>query len=145
MALYFLIGDSDSKEFACCSGDLGSIPGSGRCPGEGNGNPLQYFCLENPKDRGALWGYVPWNHEELNMTEQLTLSRPLLPYCGCAEMLVYQIGLSQFQRPIFIGRKPPFAINQVGDRGTNVLPAHRHQGAQVPLIETFLGIDKNLM
>ena len=36
-------------------GDLGSIPGSGRYPGEGNGNPLQYSCLENPMDRGAWW------------------------------------------------------------------------------------------
>ena len=35
------------------AGDLGSIPGSGRSPGEGNGNPLQYSCLENPTDRGA--------------------------------------------------------------------------------------------
>ena len=36
--------------------DLGSIPGLGRSPGEGNGNPLQYSCLENPMDRGAWWG-----------------------------------------------------------------------------------------
>ena len=45
-----------SKESTCnagASGDLGSIPGSGRSPGEGNGNPLQYSCLENPTDRGA--------------------------------------------------------------------------------------------
>ena len=41
------------KESACSAGDLGSIPGSGRCPGDGNGNPLQYSCLENPMDRGA--------------------------------------------------------------------------------------------
>ena len=39
------------------AGDLGSLPGSGRFPGEGNGNPLQYSCLENPKDRGA-WGTI---------------------------------------------------------------------------------------
>ena len=39
-------------------GDLGSIPGSGRFPGEGNGNPLQYSCLENPMDRGAWWATV---------------------------------------------------------------------------------------
>ena len=38
---------------ACNAGDLGSIPGSGRSPGEGNGNPLQYSCLENPMDTGA--------------------------------------------------------------------------------------------
>ena len=39
--------------------DVGSIPGSGRSPGEGNGKPLQYSCLENPMDRGALWGTSP--------------------------------------------------------------------------------------
>ena len=41
------------KESACSVGDPGSIPGLGRSPGEGNGNPLQYSCLENPMDRGA--------------------------------------------------------------------------------------------
>ena len=44
---------SDGKESACNAGDPGSIPGSGRAPGEGNGYPLQYSCLENPMDRGA--------------------------------------------------------------------------------------------
>ena len=42
-----------SEESACNSGDLGLIPGLGRSPGEGNGNPLQYSCLENPMDRGS--------------------------------------------------------------------------------------------
>ena len=51
-------GDSDRKESARNAGDLASIPGSGRCPGEGNGNPLQYSCLENPMDRGAWWATV---------------------------------------------------------------------------------------
>ena len=46
-------GGSEVKVSACNVGDLGSIPGSGRSPGEGNGNPLQYSCLENPMDRGA--------------------------------------------------------------------------------------------
>ena len=48
-------GGSDGKESACNAGDLGSVPGLGRFPGEGNGNPLQlgYSCLENPMDRGA--------------------------------------------------------------------------------------------
>ena len=45
---------SDLKESASNGGEVGSIPGSGRSPGEGNGNPLQYSCLENPSDRGAL-------------------------------------------------------------------------------------------
>ena len=43
------------KESACNVGDLSSIPGSGRSPGEGNGYPLQYSCLKNPKDGGAWW------------------------------------------------------------------------------------------
>ena len=46
-------GGSDSKESACSAGGQGSIPGSGRSPGEGNGTPLQYFCLGNPIDGGA--------------------------------------------------------------------------------------------
>ena len=48
-------GGSDSKEPTCQSRRPGSIPGSGRSPGERNGNPLQYSCLENPMDRGAWW------------------------------------------------------------------------------------------
>jgi len=46
--------DLAGKESTCNAGDLGSIPGLGRSPGEGNGNPLQYSCLENPMDRGEL-------------------------------------------------------------------------------------------
>ena len=49
---------SDSEESACNAGDPGLIPGSGRSPGEGNGNPLQYSCLENPNDRGAWQAIV---------------------------------------------------------------------------------------
>ena len=58
---------SVSKESACSAGNLGLIPGSGRSPGEGNGNSLQYSCLENSMDR-------PWGHKESDMTELLTLS-----------------------------------------------------------------------
>ena len=47
-------GGSDGKASAYYEGDPGSIPGSGRCPGEGNGNPLQYSCLDNPMD-GGTW------------------------------------------------------------------------------------------
>ena len=50
---FYLSGGSDSKASVYNVGDLGLIPGSGRSPGEGNGNPLQYYCLENPTDRGA--------------------------------------------------------------------------------------------
>jgi len=44
--------------------DAGSIPGSGRSPGEGNGNPLQYSCLGNPMDRGAWWATVHWEQNK---------------------------------------------------------------------------------
>ena len=46
-------GGSDGEESACNAGDQGLIIGLGRSPGEGNGYPLQYFCLENPMDKGA--------------------------------------------------------------------------------------------
>ena len=49
---------SDSKESACIAGELRSIPGSGRCPGEGIGYPLQYSCLENSMDSGSWWATV---------------------------------------------------------------------------------------
>ena len=53
-------GGSVVKESACSAGDtdVGSVPGSERSPGEGNGNPLEYSCLENPMDRGAWWTTV---------------------------------------------------------------------------------------
>ena len=52
------LGGSDGKASTCDAGDMGSIPGSGRSPGEGNGNPLQYACLENSMDGGAWWATV---------------------------------------------------------------------------------------
>ena len=63
-------GGSDGKESACGAGDLGLIPGSGRSPGGGHGNPLQYPCLQNPMDRGAWQATVsPWGLKELDTTE----------------------------------------------------------------------------
>ena len=51
--IYIFCGGSDGKKSGCNAGDLDSIPGSGRSPGEGSGNPLQYSCLDNPMNRGA--------------------------------------------------------------------------------------------
>ena len=62
-------GGSDNKEPGCNAGDLGSIPGSKRSSGEGNGNPLQYSCLENPMDGGA-WRTTVHGVAESNTTEQ---------------------------------------------------------------------------
>ena len=63
-------GGSDGKASACNAGDLGSLPGSGRSPGEGNSNPLQYSCLENPMDREAWRATV---HEVAKSQTQLSI------------------------------------------------------------------------
>ena len=70
----FIPGGSDGKKKKSSSnvGDLGSIPGSGRSPGEGNGYPLQYSCLENSTEQRNLVGYSPWGRKERDTTEQLS-------------------------------------------------------------------------
>ena len=70
-----LTDDSDAKESSCNAGDPGSIPGSGRSPGEGNDYPLQYSCLENSMDRGAWQAiYSPWDRKESDTTKKLARS-----------------------------------------------------------------------
>ena len=68
-------GSSVGKESACNAGDPGSIPGSGRSPGGGHGNPLQYSCLKNLHGQRSLVGYSPWGCKESNMTEQLSTAQ----------------------------------------------------------------------
>ena len=95
-------GGSDGKEFACNAGDPGSIPGSGRSPGEGNGKirlpidlqntgyRLQYSCLENPMNRGAWWATVlgvpkSWtrlNDEHEHISEVIRPIDTLCPIVG---------------------------------------------------------------
>ena len=75
-------GGSDGKESACNAGDLGSIPGLGRSPGEGNGHPLQCSCLEKSIDRGAWWATV----HRVTKTEQLTLSLFTFIYKGAEKL-----------------------------------------------------------
>ena len=58
-------GGSYGKESACNTGDLGSIPGLGRSPKGGHGNPLQYSYLENPYGQRSLVGYSPWGHKRV--------------------------------------------------------------------------------
>ena len=66
--------DSDGKESAFSARDLGLITGWGRSPGEGNGYPLQYSCLEKSMGQRSLVGYRPWGCKEPDMTEWLTLT-----------------------------------------------------------------------
>ena len=80
-------GSSAGKESPCNAGNPGSIPGSGRSPGEGNGYPLQYSCLENPMDHRSLVGYSPWGGKESDMTERLSTWTE----CLCRAPLVAQM------------------------------------------------------
>ena len=64
-------GGSDVKESASNAGHPGSISVSGGSPEDGNGNPLQYFCLENSHGQRSLVGYSSWGRKELDMTERL--------------------------------------------------------------------------
>ena len=79
------------------AGDPGSIPGSGRSPGEGNGNPLQYSCLENPRNRGT---YSPWGRKEPDMAEQLTPSH--FTYLFYSVVLVSAVQQSESAKHVHI-------------------------------------------
>ena len=72
------------KNLPANAGDVGSMLESGRSPGRGNGNPLQYSCLENLVDKGAWWAVVHGGHKELGMTEELNTSHS---YCSHADIL----------------------------------------------------------
>ena len=63
--LWGFSGSSAGKESACNAGDPGSIPGLGRSPGGGNGNPLQYSCLENPHGQRSLVDYSAWGSQRV--------------------------------------------------------------------------------
>ena len=79
--MYLLIGGfpggSVGKESACNAGDLSLILGLGRAPGEGNGNPFQYSCLENAHGQRNLAGCSPWDRKELDLTERLNTAHTL--------------------------------------------------------------------
>ena len=75
------------------AGDAASIPGLGRFPGGGNGNPLQYSCLGKSMDRGAWWATV---HKELDMTQRLNNNK-YLP-CFLKSTMCFQVGLHKIYR-----------------------------------------------
>ena len=70
-------GGSNGKESACNAGDLSSISGSGRSPGEGHGNPLQYSCLEKSHEHRSPAGCNPWGHKESDTIKRRILSLTL--------------------------------------------------------------------
>ena len=90
-------GGSEVKASACNAGDLGSIPGLGRSPAEGNGNPLQYSCLENPMDGGAWWTidktiytlHILYMYNFLIAYKHIMCTCALAPVCVCVNVCVY--------------------------------------------------------
>ena len=87
-------GGSEVKASACNVGDLGSIPGLGRSPGEGNGNPLQYSCLENPMDGGGWWATVHGVAKESDLIERRHAHRVYLNVVSS----LFRIGAKSFIR-----------------------------------------------
>ena len=84
-------GGSDGKKSVCNAGDLGLIPGLGRSLGEGNDNPLQYSCLENPMDRGA-WQAIVFGVPELDTTVQQQRRATYPFHCCISKPLRRQYG-----------------------------------------------------
>ena len=115
-------GGSDGKASACnagATGDAGSIPGSGRSPVEGLGNPLQYSCLENPMDRGAWWATV--HGVTKSWTRMKRLSMHALP----------AVQETQVQS---LGREDPLEMEVANHSSIPVLENPRDRGAYRPWV-----------
>ena len=116
---------SDSKESAWNAGDPGSIPGLGRCPGEGSGIPLQYSCLGNPVDKGAWWA-----HKESDTTEWLTFS-----FWGSCSLSIFELRLSKEQvRASALLECGTKRNNSAGARGGTTV---RREGSVFPVLPSY--------
>ena len=113
-------GDSGSKEFAHHAGDSGSISGLGWCPGEGNGNPLQYSCLENPLDRGAWQATVHGVRVRHDWAANT--------FTGACTWIIHNKLL----------RKAPLGGPRVPGSDVNAVPAPASPWARFPLPSLFL-------
>ena len=104
---------SDGKASACNAGDQGSIPGSGRSPGEGTGNPLQYSCLKKFHGQRSLVGYNPWGCKESDITERLYLLNNISPSNNHSNQLLIVL-ICQHQSRFLqhnLYKLPPFLSN----------------------------------
>ena len=127
-------GGSEDKASACNAGDPGSIPGLGRSPGEGNGNLLQYSCLENPMDRGAWQATVHGvAKSRTRLSDFISLHLHLYGLPSCHQCSLYTQGKDRplsteivSQSTISLQSPPgPFLLSQRGrDRHLHTPPDH---------------------
>ena len=122
-------GSTDGKESACSTGDTGSIPESGRSPGEGNGNPLQYSCLENSMDS-------PCDCKKSDMTERLALSLSDLD-----AVFSISFSLSLFFPLISLVRASSTMLNRSGESVHSYLvPDLREKAFNLSLLSMVLAV-----
>ena len=149
-------GGSAVKNPPAVQGDTGSIPGLGTSPGEGNGNPLQCPCLENPHGQRSLAGYSPWGREVGHDSSDLVrthacqcfqrydVSQPLFPFpshaCSPAPVLL-TASLSSFGAGRVYGNQPdhPEPVTLVGDGDSEVQRLHAHTHL-TPLVSCSLEV-----
>ena len=136
---------SDDKESACNAGDPGLTPRSGRSPGEGNGNPLQYCCLENPMDRGAWWATVHGvAKSQTQLSNWVYMQRPLMYWPGsylshfqfhsCHHLLVTPIQVLAFSST---GKTNTFG-NQFPNHFSSLLNFKKHFMCLAPYLDCIL-------
>ena len=132
-------GSSDGKASAYNVGDLGPIPGSARSPGEGNGNPLQYSCLENPMDGGAWWATVHRSQSQTRLCDFTSLSLYLclrLPRWYSGKESASQCRFLGWEDPLKEGMATPFqysCLENPMDRGAWCATVHRVTKSQTQL------------
>ena len=107
-------GGSDGKASAYNAGDPASVPGLGRSPGEGNGNPFQYSCLENPRDRGTWWASV-YGVAESDTTEA-TQQQQEFVLCPKDHKNILN-DFKHFEQVILVGCRVHKGGNKIGSRG----------------------------
>ena len=105
-------GGSKGNASACHTGDPGLIPGSGRSPGEGNGNPLQYCCLENPMDRGDWWATV---HRVVKSQMQLS-DYTFFSFFYCLHRMSLQDFKAHFMLLVICKLSPGLLTQEVGQK-----------------------------
>ena len=125
------LDSSGGKESACNAGDPGSISGSGRSPGEGHRNPLQYSCLENFHVQRSLEGYSPWGHKESDTTEWLSTAQRVVgsSWRGMKKKILRQRKVLLWEAPYYVNA---IELEWLMSGGEKELPEEPHPCLRCP-------------